>query len=400
MKFSIVIPTQDRPALLAVAAKHAMQLEYPNFEVIVSDNSTNDDLKRQNAGAVRHYRSAPNFKLVSPSRALSPPEHFEFALDFATGDYLAYLTDKMAILPRALSDADAAVRGSKADIVNWAYAPYVIDDSRNPSGSGTLAEEFEFLRGQPKLYDPIATLRFKASGAVPRDRQNTRDYALGKIVFGCFSRELVDRIRAKSGTVFCGATHDYSAMVQALSLARSCVMLNRYEIVFITLPRDQSLGSATATQPQRALEYFRSFSEADSILASLLVPGLYASQHNMVAHDYRKFLPLYGNMHFFNETNWLSAIRSDLTDRSKIWADSAEKNSQFGLFTDHLVRTRQRLPVELKRLQDRLAESYRGLSASVISCVIGRLLRRSVAPTGLSISVRSLDEAIRHVLAS
>ena len=400
MKFSIVIPTQDRPALLAMAARHAMQLEYPDFEVIVSDTSTSDDLKRQNADAVRPYRSVSKFKLVSPSRVLSPPEHFEFALDFATGDYLAYLTDKMMILPRALSDANAAARGPGVDIVNWAYAPFEMDDSRNPAGPGTLMEEFRYLHGQPKSYDPIAALRFKASCAVPRNRQGGEDYALGKIVFGCFSRELIDRIRAKSGTVFGGATHDYSAMIQALSLARSCVMLNRYEILFISLPPDQSLGSATATEPRRALQYFRSFSEADSILSSLLVPGLYASQHNMVAHDYKKFLPLYGNMHFFNETNWLSAIRSDLTDESNIWADSAEKNAQFDLFAKHLVCAGQRLPVGLKRLQDRLAARFSTLSAPVTSRINGRLLGKRSTPTSRSVPVRSLDEAIRHVSAS
>jgi len=190
MRFSIVIPTQDRPTLLAVAVKHAMQLDHPDFEVIVSDNSTNDDFTRLNSEAVSGYECAPNFKLVRPPRVLSPPEHFEFALDFATGDYVAYLTDKMVVLPHTLAAAEAAIRTSGADIVNWAYAPYQIDDSKNPSGPGALTEEFEFLNGKPKSYDPNAALRFKASCAVPRDKQHTRDYLLGKIIFGCYSREL------------------------------------------------------------------------------------------------------------------------------------------------------------------------------------------------------------------
>ena len=195
-------------------------------------------LGRNNDGELHELMTAaaPNFKLVSPSRMLSPPEHFEFALDFATGDYVAYLSDKMVVLPHALSDVDATIRTSKADIVNWSYAQFAIDDSENPFGSGSLTFELEFLNGQPKSYDPIAALRFKASCGVPREQQRVRDYALGKIVFGCFSKELIDRIRSTSGTVFGGATHDYSAMVQGLSLARTCVMLNKYEILFIALP--------------------------------------------------------------------------------------------------------------------------------------------------------------------
>ena len=48
MKFSIVIPTQDRAKLLSVAVKHAMQLDHPDFEVIVSDNSTTAERQRMN----------------------------------------------------------------------------------------------------------------------------------------------------------------------------------------------------------------------------------------------------------------------------------------------------------------------------------------------------------------
>ena len=144
-------------------------------------------------------------------------------------------------------------------------------------------------------------------------------------MFGCYSRELIDRIRSRSGTVFGGATHDYSAMVQALSVARTCVMLNAYEAIFFSLPRDQSLGSATATEPQRALQYYRAFTRPDSMLSSLLVPGVYASQHNMVAHDYKKFLPMYGNEHLFSERNWIRAIGTDLLSESMVWLNAAEK---------------------------------------------------------------------------
>jgi len=178
---------------------------------------------------------------------------------WAAGDYVACLTDKMVVFPHALSDADAVITASGADIVNWACVEYVLDDVGSPRGSGTLVEEFEFLSGQSEAYDPIAELRVNAAGARPREEQSTREFVLGKLLFGCFSRQLIDRIPSRCGTVFGGATHDYSAMVQALSVARTCVMLNAYEAIFFSLPRDQSLGSATATEPQRGLQYYRTF---------------------------------------------------------------------------------------------------------------------------------------------
>jgi len=289
------------------------------------------------------------------------------------------------VFPTALADADAVIRASGADIVNWACAGYYLEDPQSPLGAGNLVEELELLNAQPAEYDPIAALQFKASGAVPRNKQATRDYVLGKIVFGCYSRSLIDRIRSRSGTLFGGATHDYSAMIQALSLARTCVTLNAYEALICSLPREQSLGSATATEPQRALQYYRTFTRPESILSSLLVPNVYASTHNMVAHDYKRFLPLYGNAHLFDERNWIRAICTDLLSDSLIWLNPAEKKDQMRLIQSH-VRSGYLLEMKLRR---RVAE--------LKSSVIRRHNSNPPKAAFREFSAASLDQAIQHV---
>ena len=62
------------------------------------------------------------------------------------------------------------------------------------------------------------------------------------------------------------------------------------------------------------------------------MPGVYASQHNMVAHDYKKFLSMYGNGHLFSERNWIRAVCTDLLSESMVWLNPAEKAAQVGLF--------------------------------------------------------------------
>ena len=391
MRFSIVIPTQDRAKLLSVAVEHAMQLEHSDFEVIVSDNSTTAEMHGMNLEALRGYDDAPNFRLVRPPRVLSPPAHFEFALEHAAGDYVAYLTDKMVVFPHALADVEAVIGATGADIVNWACAEYFLEDPDSPLGSGVLVEEFEFLDGQSEAFDPMAALRAKARCAAPREQQARREFVLGKIVFGCFSRRLIERIRSTSATVFGGATHDYSAMVQALSLARDCVTLNAYEAIFFSLPRAQSLGSATATEPQRALQYYRTFAHPDSLLASLPVPGVYASQHNMVAHDYKKFLRMYGNGHLFSERNWIRAIAIDLLSESLIWLNPAEKAGQLGLFRSHVNRPGYLLATKLKL---RVAE----WRSSMIR-THDRILDRRPTATSQAFSAASLEQAMEHVVS-
>lgn len=398
MKFSIVVPTQDRSSLLAVVVKHAMRSEHDDFEVIVSDNSTNEEHRRQNAKAVSDFASMPNFRMVYPTRVLSPPEHFEFALEFATGDHVIYLTDKMVILPDTLKKVDAAIRCSKADIVNWAYAPYAVDDINDPAGSGVLTEEIQFLKGRPQAYDPKRALQFKASSEVPRGRQQTHEYALGKIVFGCYSRALILRIRETSGTLFGGATHDYSAMVQALSMARKCVMLNTYGVLFISLPPDKSLGSLTAMDSNWALRYFKSFTDSEAVIANLLVPGLYSSQHNMVAHDYKKFLPLYGNMYLFNTGNWLAAIAEDLKADNRIWSDAEEMSAQMNLFSEYLLKTGQKLPEEKKEQVPPLMGRLQRVLWSWVRPIGARIRRKCPGYSFQNTAEKSLEIAVQDVV--
>lgn len=402
MKFSILIPTHNRSNLLAVVVRYAMQLEHADFEVIVSDNSTSDEERRLNDEAVASFRKTRNLRVIRPPRVLSPPEHFEFALNAAAGEYVVYLTDKMVILPHVLAVAERAFEATGADIVNWGYAEYYLNDPKNPAGCGTLVMAHDFIGGNAELFDPTEALRFKASGETPRNKQKSHDYVQGKIVFGCYRKSLIDRIRAKSGTLFEGATHDYSAMIQALALAGACVMLDMCSLVFLSLPRDQSLGSLTDTDSQAALRYYRSFSDPDGILSNLLIPGLYSSQHNMVAHDYNKFLPLYGKEKLFNVTNWLMAIHSDLASESKIWLNEAERLGQLKLFSDRVEEMGQRKTV-MRRLQAAKRQSEQKIGWESVRKRVLRVFKRParVQPQNMSyhtLVANSLQEAVQNLL--
>lgn len=395
MKISLVIPTRNRHKLLKVVAEYAMNSGYPDCEVIVSDNSANDAERALNAQVLARYRDCINFKLVRTPKELSAPDHFEYVMDFASGDYIAYLTDKMVLVPGFLPIVSSVIESTGAEIVNWGYAHYPVCDANDPSGSGRLIMEREFLDGGIEPYDPRMELRQKASGRVLRSRQSTRAYVKGKLVFGCYSKQLVKRIRARSGAVFAGATHDYSAMIQALSLAQKCVIMNRYGILFISLPADLSLGSLTNMNPQAALKYYQAFRSADDVLSALLVPGLYASQHNMVAHDYKKYLKMFGYSHFFDEANWVRAIHYDLTTQVKEWGNPAEMEEQFRLFEEYVQRAGLRIPPARRVLRERLVK----LSYDLIKVALGRRGRRLCGAWRTNaVYTASVNEAISRIV--
>ena len=339
MKFSIVIPTQNRPELMARAIHYALAQSYGDIELIVSDNSTTDEYKEKNKLEMEAYAQDDRLLFTGPPTILSAPEHFEFTLHHVTGDYVLYLTDKMMLLPDTLVRAENAIRETGAEIVNWLDIPVPIDDFNKTATSNTLNGFSSINNASFHRYDPIGELKIKASGFIPRTQnQSQESYVTGKICFGCYSSDLIARIKKYSGSLFGGVTHDYSAMVQGLCVSKGCVVLDSPGIIFVSLPVDKSLGMLTYLQSAVALNYYQSFSDPDVILSSLFVPNLYSSQHNMVASDYVKYLHLYGKAHFFIEKYWLRSIGLDLRVNDRIWINDAEKNLQHALFLHFLLR--------------------------------------------------------------
>lgn len=397
MKFSIIIPTQDRPSLLAVVVRYAMQIDHPNFEVIVSDNSTSEDQRQSNLLALQKYLGHSNFRIVYPPSVLSPPENFEFALDYATGDYISYLTDKMIILPDTLNRAERAIKPESADIVNWGYALYSIDNIDFPTKSGTLRVDLNLLKNKNEEFRSEKALQLKACGEFSRGRETVHGYVQGKIIFGCYSKTLIDNIRETSKTLFGGATHDYSAMIQALSMAKKSVILGGCGVIFLS-HIDVSIGNATDKNSQAALKYFESFSDSNSVLSHLLVPGLYASQHNMVAHDYIKFLPIYGKESFFEKSNWLVQIYGDLISESKIWLNEDEKNLQLELFFDYVALSENKdvLFAKFKAMDSDNGSQRRKVAVKSFHDFMKRVFRKiSYVINHESIYVLSLNDAIQ-----
>lgn len=336
VKFSIIIPTRDRPELLALAVQYALSQKYKNIELIVSDNSTTPDYKKKNKHKIEKSLKEHKVLFVSPDKQLSVPEHFEFALQYATGDYVLFLTDKMMLLPDTLTSAAEVIKKTEAEIVNWGYFPFNTDNYLNPKNGGTLVYTLNIQNNLYKEYEPLQHLKIKSSGLISRQNESMENYIKGKLCFGCFSKNLLSQIIKKSGSVFGGATHDYSAMVQGLCLAKKCAILEEPGILFVGLPENKSLGMLTCLNSGSALKYYKEFTDTDLILTSLLVPGVYSSQHNMVAHDYKKYLKIYDKFQFFGEKFWLSSILNDFLLPNKVWISQRERQDQIDLFYKYI----------------------------------------------------------------
>ena len=332
---SIVIPTRDRPELLrAVLTSIQMQSRIPD-EVVVSDNSRR---MAQETEQVTLASGPVPISYVRPQHQLSAVEHWNFAIQQTSGDYVTALTDKMPLLSNTLQRSMDVLDQEGVDILNWPALPFVPDDSAYPMGPGEIKAPCDLVRNTRaaspfSVHDPRHVLREKADGLLSRGAQSAGLYGRGKICFGLYSRRLIERIISLSGYVCAGATHDYSCMVQGLSLADGLVELDQPGILHITLPIAMSTGSAITYESLAARDYWASVesSALGSTNEFCLVPGLYSSSHNLVSSDFQRFQVLFSLPSEINQANWLRHITGDVLNPSLRWGSDSERRQQLEL---------------------------------------------------------------------
>jgi len=319
-RFSVVVPTRDRPDLLAFCLQSLAEQTFDDLEVTVADNPVDTPARE-----VFNRWARDGWRYVSPERSLAMHDNFELACTEATGELVAVVIDKTVLHPSALELADRALtERPEVDIVTWWNDGYNPLDEEHEPGKG------RFLPGakpvEATLYDAKAELALRFENAEPRGRDPVH-YVRGKIVFGAYTRRLLDRIRAQTERLFHPLAPDYTSMVPACVLAEAAVDLGRPLLVSYNSVR--SNGRRQASDARHARRFVESVDAA--ILDRLPIPGIYASHHNVVAYDLVSSgarCPA-GSTPQLNVPNLLRRVREDL--EAVQWADPEERASQYAL---------------------------------------------------------------------
>ncbi|PEO39942.1 glycosyltransferase [Bacillus wiedmannii] len=88
---SILIPTYNRPVYFKQALISALFQKYQNIEVVISDDSTNDDSQKI---ALRYARKFPGkIKYYKNEKNIGGKLNFQLAFEKASGEYINYLMD-------------------------------------------------------------------------------------------------------------------------------------------------------------------------------------------------------------------------------------------------------------------------------------------------------------------
>lgn len=277
-RFSVVVPTRDRPHFLSWCLESIAAQTFDDVEVIVSDNAVTIPVRD-----VFDRWARPGWRYVRPDAPLAMHDNFERGVAEASGEHVAVVIDKTMLHPTALETVDTALRTSRADIATWWNEGYDPVDEAGNRAPGHYRPVYE--SAPVTEYDCRAELAARFSMAVPRAAAGS-SYFRGKIVFGTFARPLLERIRTAVGRCFFPLAPDYTSMVPALLLATGAVDVGRPLI--LSYNSAISNGRLQSVDPAHARAFIEA--TAPAIIDRLPIPGLYTSVHNVVAHDLQSSL--------------------------------------------------------------------------------------------------------------
>lgn len=123
MRFSIVIPTRNRPEYLRHCLQTCLAQEEAADEILVCDNSS-PELAAQTERVVIESGAAVVRYLPPDGRPLNMTDNWNRALSHVTGDYVTVIGDDDGLLPACVRVAKACANRFRCDAIRWGWAFY------------------------------------------------------------------------------------------------------------------------------------------------------------------------------------------------------------------------------------------------------------------------------------
>ena len=244
--FSIVIPTRNRPKLFREALQSALEQDFDDFEVVVSDNSSDEDTQ----AIIRTFRDNPRLSAFRAEN-LSMPAHWEFATLKARGRYVLVLPDRSVLKRHALRTIHAAICSSKRDVLVCSWRWSLFDDSLN-----LVYADYPVVQADEVLNLPSKNIirSFATGGArIP--------YDLPRGLNSCYRYDLADEIRSKHGALFLPLSPDFTSAFLLLAHAENVLFLDT--AIVISQGLGVSNGGVVSRSKAAADAYISSLGDFD-----------------------------------------------------------------------------------------------------------------------------------------
>ncbi len=207
-KFTVVIPTRNNVHSLKHTINTCLRQNYPNFEIIISDNCSEDGTSEM-VNSINDDR----IKYIKTPRPLSMTENFEFALSNTTDGYISFIGADDGLMPDAINYVFSIVSKYNVKTVccqyasyNWPEVPLIDKGKLMLNGLGIYKNGLELRNSFEWLQKTI-------------DYQSVQYVCeLPSLYYGFVHRSVIDKCM-KNGKYFHSITPDaYSAFATSMNI--------------------------------------------------------------------------------------------------------------------------------------------------------------------------------------
>jgi glycosyltransferase involved in cell wall biosynthesis len=204
-KFTVIVPTRERAGTLHYCLKTLLAQDYANFEILVSDNFSQDDTE-----AVVAIFADPRIRYVNTGRRMSMSHNWEFALTYVSSGWVLFVGDDDALVPNALQTLDWVIQESGCEAMTTASCTYWWPSHFPTMPAGELS--IPMPTSMPYRVKDSKEMLAKVMRGLAEYRELPWLYN-----GGAASIDLINRLRAPDGAYFRSLNPDiYSAVTLAL----------------------------------------------------------------------------------------------------------------------------------------------------------------------------------------
>jgi glycosyltransferase involved in cell wall biosynthesis len=126
--FTVIIPQKNREEFIAHTLKTCMIQDYPNFEIIVSDDCSEDN----SVGVIKELAKIDSrIKLFAHQKHLGMRENFEFALHQVKSGYVISLGGDDGLVPGSIWKMYNILTFTKKELLTWPHARFSYPIKKN-----------------------------------------------------------------------------------------------------------------------------------------------------------------------------------------------------------------------------------------------------------------------------
>ena len=224
-KFTVIIPLKDRGEYIGPTLRTCMLQDYPNFEVVVSDDCSEDN----SVEVIRELAEQDHrIKLFAHDHHLGMRDNFEFALNQVDSGYVMALGGDDGLAPGCIWRMYEVIKETGKQLLAWAPATFCYPDAsgghnifymnRKPSPGIKILKSSDFLNKITKTFNyqidecPMFYMKGVASmELVNRVKSRTKDGSF----YYCPTPD------GFSGVVLAGEVEDYAYVDEPLTIVGS-----------------------------------------------------------------------------------------------------------------------------------------------------------------------------------